>query len=190
VTRLTTAAVLLLAATHVPLKSAAADAPPSILPQRDVDVTYRAPVAGPGDTNVLQRLRFSAILHRQRLDLPTSGTWMVLDFTAHTMAMVRDQTHEIVDLPAPATAGQPGAGSGFTKLAAASVDGLNCTNWRTIDTRGHETVACYTDDGVLLRASNKNGPMLEAVDVKYGVLPATVFMLPQSYSHQRPGVQP
>ena len=163
-----------------------ADQPPAVQPQRDVDVTYKVPVAGGGDMAILQRLRFSAALHRQRVDLPTSGNWMMLDFTAHTMAMVRDQSKEIVELPAPANASLPAGGAGFTRMGEASVAGLGCTEWRTRDTRGQETVACYTPDGVLLRARNDSATLMEAVQVNYTPLAASVFALPEGYSRQKP----
>jgi hypothetical protein len=165
---------------------ALADQPPAVQPQRDVDVTYKVPVAGQGNMAILQRLRFSAALRRQRVDLPTSGNWMMLDFANHTMAMVRDQSKEIVELPAPANAALPGAGAGFTRQGDATVAGLACTEWRTHDTRGQETVACYTADGVLLRARNDSGTLMEAVQVNYGALPEAVFALPDGYTRQKP----
>ena len=159
---------------------------PIVQPTRDVDVTYKVPVAGGNDMAILQRLRFSASLRRQRVDLPTSGNWMVLDFAAKQMAMVREESHEIVDLPAPDSASQPGGGAAFTRLGAARVAGFECTEWHTRDTRGQETVACYTADGVLLRARNESAVLMEAVDVKYAPQGAAVFALPEGYSHQKP----
>ncbi len=165
---------------------AKADAPPSVKPTRDVDVTYKVPVGAGGNTVVMQRLRFSAALHRQRVDLPTSGNWMMLDFATHRMAMVRDESHEIVDLPAPDSASLPAGGAGFTRVGQASVAGLDCTEWRTRDSRGEETVACYTPDGVMLRARNDTHTLMEAVSVHYGALPEAAFTLPDGYSHQTP----
>jgi len=161
---------------------------PQVQPTRDVDVTYKVPVAGGTDMAILQRLRFSASLRRQRVDLPTSGNWMMLDFATKQMAMVRDESHEIVDLPAPDSAAQPGGGAAFTRVGTARVAGLDCTEWHTRDTRGQETVACYTQDGVLLRARNESAVLMEAVDVKYAAQGADVFALPQGYSHQKPEV--
>jgi hypothetical protein len=158
---------------------------PIVQPTRDVDVTYKVPVAGGKDMAILQRLRFSASLRRQRVDLPTSGNWMMLDFATKQMAMVREESHEIVDLPAPDNAGQPGGGAGFRRLGTARVAGLDCTEWNTRDTRGQETVACYTSDGVLLRARNESAVLMEAVDVKYDPQGAEVFALPDGYSHQK-----
>jgi len=159
-----------------------------VQPTRDVDVTYKVPVAGGNDMAILQRLRFSASLRRQRVDLPTSGNWMMLDFATKQMAMVRDESREIVDLPAPENAGQPGGGAAFTRLGTARVAGLDCTDWHTRDTRGQETVACYTSDGVLLRARNESAVLMEAVDVRYAPQGAEVFALPEGYSHQKTSV--
>ncbi len=158
---------------------ARAEAPDAVRPTRDVDVTYRVPV-GSG-TAVLQRLRYSAGLHRQRVDLPTSGNWMMLDFAAHRMAMVRDETHEVVDLPAPQQSDAP-----FVRVGPAEVAGLACTEWRTRDSRGQESIACYTQDGVMLRARQEVRTLMEAIDVHYGTLPGAVFAVPEGYSHQRP----
>ena len=158
---------------------------PLLQPTRDVDVTYRVPVPGADNAALLQRLRWSAARHQQRVDLPTSGNWMVLDFAAHRMALVRDETHEVVDLPAPRSADQPDAGAGFMRRRPDTVAGLACTEWRTIDTRGQETLACYTDDGVLLRATAGTRVLMEAVGVKYETQGEGVFALPAGYTHQQ-----
>jgi hypothetical protein len=163
--------------------AALAEAPP-LRPLHDVDVTYKVPVPGTANTALLQRYRWSVATQRQRVDLPTSGNWMVLDFSAHRMALVRDETREVVDLPSPLSAEQPGAGAGYAKSGSASVAGLPCIEWRTIDTSGQQTLACYTDDGVLLRAEAKGRVLMEAISVKYGDQAAAVFETPAGYTHQ------
>ncbi len=156
---------------------------PVVQPTRDVDVTYRVPVPGGGDASLLQRLRWSAATRRQRVDLPAAGNWMVLDFGNHRMELVRDESREVVDLPAPRTAGQPGAG--YTREGAAQVAGLACTQWRTIDTRGEVTDACYTADGVLLRAVAGSRVLMEAVSVTYAPQGGELFVPPAGYAHQQ-----
>jgi hypothetical protein len=161
---------------------------PLVRPARDVDVTYKVPVAAPASGQsvaTLQRLRYSVALQKQRLDLPTSGTWMELDFAAGRLYAVRDSSREIVDLPAPPNALQPGGGAGFVREGSAVVAGQPCTEWRTRDTRGAETIACYTADGVLLRAMADGHVMTEAVSVNYASQPMGVFALPEGYSHQQ-----
>ena len=162
----------------------AQDAPP-LQPTRDVDVTYRVPVPGADSAALLQRLRWSALRHQQRVDLPTSGNWMMLDFATHRMAMVHDETREVVDLPAPPSAEQRGGNAGFVRAGSGTVAGLACTQWRTTDTRGQETLACYTDDGVLLRATAGTRVLMEAVGVKYETQGDAVFALPTGYTHQQ-----
>ncbi len=161
---------------------ALAQTAPVVQPTRDVDVTYRVPVPGAADTFLLQRLRWSAANRQQRVDLPTSGNWMVLDFAAHRMALVRDDSREVIDLPSPQSADQPGGGAGYARVAASSVAGVACTEWRTVDTRGQETLACYTDDGVLLRATSGTRTLMEAVHVNYEAQAASVFQTPAGYA--------
>ncbi len=174
-------AVLLLCAAG----PAMADTPPALRPLRDVDITYKVPVPNGGDQALLQRLRWSAATQRQRVDLPTSGNWMVLDFQNHRMSLVRDDSREVIDLPSPLSAEQPGGGAGFTRIGPATVNGLACTQWRTIDSRGEETQACYTDDGILLRASAGPRTLMEAITVKYAPQDNSVFQTPPSYTHQQ-----
>jgi hypothetical protein len=108
---------------------------------------------------------------------------MVLDYVTHRMTLVRDESRELVEVPAPDNATQP---AGFALVGPAQVAGLPCTEWRTRDTRGQATVACYTDDGVLLRARGDRGVLMEAIDVGYRPQGADVFALPQGYSRQQP----
>jgi hypothetical protein len=172
------ATLCLLAASPAAL---AADVP-VVQPMHDVDVTYKVPVPGADNTALLQRLRWSASLRRQRVDLPTSGNWMVLDFAAHRMLLVRDDTRTILALPAPPD--PPPSAAGFARAGDAVVAGLPCTEWRTRDTRGGETLACYGPDGVLLRATSGDRVLMEAVSVHNAPQPADVFDVPAGYTRQ------
>jgi hypothetical protein len=154
---------------------------PIVQPTHDVDVTYKVPVPGADDTALLQRLRWSASLRRQRVDLPTSSSWMVLDFAAHRMLMVRDDTRTILTLPAPP---DPPTAAGFARAGEAVVAGLTCTEWRTTDSRGGETLACYAPDGVLLRATSGGRVLMEAVSVHDEPQAADVFEVPAGYTRQ------
>ncbi len=175
-------ALLVAALLAGPLAARAADAP-LLQPSRDVDVTYRVPVPGGVDVSLLQRLRWSAARRLQRVDLPSSGNWMVLDFTAHHMAMVRDDSREVLDLPGPQAADQPA--DGYVRAGSARVAGLDCTQWRTTDTRGEPTLACYTADGVLLRATEGPRVLMEAVSVTFAAQPAAIFQPPAGYTHRQ-----
>jgi hypothetical protein len=163
---------------------ARAEAPP-IRPLRDVDVTYKVPVPELKDTALMQRYRWSVAAQTQRVDMAGSANWMVLDFTTHRMSLVHDDSHEVVDAPAPPEA-DPGAGS-FARFGNDKVAGRACTVWRTVDTRGAATLACYTQDGVLLRAQSGSKVVMEAVSVDYAAQDPSIFRIPAGYAHQQGG---
>ncbi len=164
-----------------------AEAPPA-RPLRDVDVTYKVPVPDQTDTTLMQRYRWSAAAQTQRVDMEGSDNWMVLDFRSHHMSLVHDASHEVVDAPAPLEADQ--ASMSFSRAGDDVVAKLACTVWRTVDTRGAETLACYTPDGVLLRAQSGGKVVMEAVSVVYAAQDAALFLPPTGYAHRqdpRPG---
>ena len=161
---------------------ALAEAPPA-RPLRDVDVTYKVPVPDQKGTTLMQRYRWSVAAQTQRVDLAGSANWMVLDFNTHRMSLVHDDSHEVIDAPAPPEA-DPGLGS-FARAGDDTVAGLACTMWRTVDSRGAATLACYTRDGVLLRAQAGSKVMMEAVSVDYAAQDSSIFRLPAGYAHQQ-----
>ncbi len=159
---------------------------PVTTPTRDVDVTYRA---GEGDKAVIQRSRWSAGGQKMRLDTPTPGVYVIVDYAARTLAMVSDRDHGVLDLPAPPGA-MPGqavpSSTAFTRRGDSKVAGLSCSEWETTDTQGQATLACFTDDGVLLEARHGEQVLVQATRVAYGTLDASAFVVPQSYSHEAP----
>lgn len=158
---------------------------PATVPTRDVDVTYRA---GQGDQAVTQRSRWSAEARKMRLDTPTPGVYMIVDYAAQTLAMVSDADRGVLDLPTP-TAGLPGQNSTtatFTRRSGNQVAGLACTEWETVDSQGQATLACFTSDGVLLEARRGAQVVVQAVRVAYGPQDASAFAVPPSYSHLAP----
>ena len=179
------AALLIACATAAAHAPARAQDVPVVQPSRDVDVTYRVPVPGPGNASLLQRLRWSATSRRQRVDLPTSGGWMVMDFGAHRMWIVHDETRTVIDLAAPPDIAPSAAN--FTKGSPLVVASTPCTEWRTRDGSGQDTDVCYTQDGVLLRVRSGSQALLEAISIKYDLQPESVFAVPDGYSHQGSG---
>lgn len=167
--------------------SAAADPDrPVTTPTRDVDVTYRA---GQGDKAVVQRSRWSAGGRKMRLDTPTPGVYVIVDYAARTLAMVSDRDRGVLDLPVPPGA-MPGqavsSSTAFTRRGDSKVAGLPCGEWETTDTQGQATLACFTEDGVLLEARHGEQVLVQATRVAYGTLDAAAFIVPQSYSHEVP----
>ena len=158
------------------------DRPPA-LPTRDVDVTYKA---GQGEQTVVQRSRWSAALRKLRVDAPTPGVYAIADYAARTLSMVSEPAHGVLDLDG-AEAAFPGAAGGtasFVRQGGSQVAGLPCTEWETADRQGQPMLACYTEDGVLLRARHGAQVFVQATRVAYGALDAATFVVPPSFSHK------
>lgn len=168
--------IVLLAA--LPLAPAAAQDRPSLIPARDVDVTYRTERAG---QVIEQRSRFDATLQRTRLDMPTPGLYSILDHRAHTLSIVSDPERGVIDMPS-AAAGQPGAGA-YTRHGQDQVAGLSCTEWETRDSQDQPVLTCFTPDGVMLRARRGLAVLAVATRVTYGPLDPALFAAPAGYGH-------
>ena len=131
----------------------AADRPPTI-PLRDVDVTYQVAQPVEGGPALSQRMRWSVAAGRLRVDPPTPGLFMIVDYPAKRMSVVKIADRAVLDLPTAAP-GLPGAAAGaFAARDGAVVAGLACANWQTTDAAGQDTLLCLTPDGVMLRASH------------------------------------
>ncbi len=160
---------------------------PAITPQRDVDVTYAiaSPVAGSAPLS--QRMRWSVGSGRLRVDPPAQDMYMVVDYRARRMMVVRPSDRAVLDLDA-AGPGLPGAPSDgqFARQAAESIAGLACTDWQTLDAAGVTAVICLTADGVMLRASREGQILLQATSVSYAPQDAAAFDTPAGYRHITP----
>jgi hypothetical protein len=160
----------------------AADRPPT-MPQRDVDVTYQVAQPIEGGPALSQRMRWSVATGRLRVDPPSPGLYMIVDYTAKRMSVVKPADRAVLDLPTAAP-GLPGAPAGdYTRQDAAVVAGLPCTNWRTTDAGGHPTLLCLTADGVMLRASQGGQVLLQATTVSYGPQDPAAFVPPDGFRH-------
>jgi len=122
-----------------------------------------------------------------RLDTPTPGVYVIVDYLAQTMAMVSDGDRGVLDLLVP-PGGLPGQASAarYSRLGEAMVAGLPCTDWETVDSQGQAAIACFTADGVLLEARQGGAVLVQAVRVAYGPLDAGLFTVPPGYSHDVP----
>jgi hypothetical protein len=160
---------------------------PPITPQRDVDITYTMAQPIQGGPPLSQRMRWSVAAGKLRVDPPSPGLYMIVDYHAKRMAVVKDSERAVLDLNAAAP-GLPGAPSGaaFTRGSVDQAAGLACTNWQTTDARGHPTQICITADGVLLRASEDGHTLLEATRVAYGAQDPAAFLPPDGYRHITP----
>jgi len=173
---------IMLAALAISGAALAQERPP-ITPTRDVDVTYRVPQAeaGPAAARILeQRMRYSANLRRQRVDPPTPGLYVIMDFAAHRMSTIRPAERMALDMPTPAdsASAQP-----FARKGDVTIAGNPCTEWLTRDAAGEATLVCITADGVMLRAAAAGRLLVEATSVRYETQDPSLFAVPPGFSH-------
>lgn len=170
---------------------AAAQEKPATIPSRDVDVTYSLTQLIAGDPLLTQRMRWSVSSGRLRVDPPARDMYMVIDYRARRMEVVRPSDHAVLDMDASGP-GMPGAPSDghFTREAADQVAGLACTNWQTLDSMGDTAVVCITADGVMLRASREGHVLLQAASVTYAPQDPAAFDIPAGYRHITPPPKP
>jgi hypothetical protein len=161
---------------------------PLLLPSHDVDVTYRAgdPRDGPA---VEQRVRWLAASQTMRIDPPTPGLHVIIDYAARRMSVVRDATRSVVEMAAPdSMAGMTAVKAGaFVRRGEASVAGRACTEWQTQDRDAHPVLVCITDDGVLLRVGSVEQARVSAVSVQYSPQDPQAFRIPPDYVRRTAG---
>ena len=164
---------------------------PAIFPTRDVDVLYRMPQAdAPGGPRVLeQRMRYGVSSHKLRVDPPSPGLYMIVDYASHHLETIRDAERMVMEIEAPGP--MPGgagtsAAARFQRHGTAQVAGMACTEWETKDASGQPALVCLTDDGVLLRAAGGGRVLLEAMRVTYGTIDPTAFRIPDGYQRITP----
>ncbi|MGI4746092.1 MAG: hypothetical protein ACRYGI_16865 [Janthinobacterium lividum] len=172
---------------------------PFVVPQHDVDVLYAVPLpvaAGQGSLQagqpvkaIEQRMRFAASLQRQRVDPPGPGTYMITDYRTGQLIMVQPGQRIATSIPAP---GGPIASPGiratgdYSRLGVQTIAGVSCTDWRTRDDSGNQSVVCLTEDGVMLRAMQADHVLVQAIRVAFDRQEPSLFEVPAGYSLQRP----
>ncbi len=179
---------VLVALAALPFAAHAASAPeaapagaPRLMPTRDVAVIYRTEQ---GDHSLEQRVRWSAAEQRMRIDPPTPGLFVLIDYAAHRMELVRERDHSVLELAAPASV--PGLGAqrsgAYERRGTEVIAGLACTDWRSRDLAGRDTRICATDDGVVLKVWQGDRALATASEVRYVPQEAALFRAPAGYS--------
>lgn len=158
----------------------AADAQPTIIPTRDVDVLYQADEGG---QMLEQRLRWDVKDQLMRVDSPSPSLWMLVSYRNRQIYMVNDQQKSILEIPAKAgpLPGQPG-GANFVRRGQEEVADYPCTQWEATDSQGQPTLACLTSDGVLLQAMRGRLVLIQAKHLTYGPQDPALFKLPNGYT--------
>lgn len=179
-------------------RPAAAQPAPSLIPTRDVAITYRT-VGGPGQT-ITMDMAWLAAEGLLRVTVPGVG-WSVADHRAGTGFIVIEEGRRIMDMPPRVLRGQlgPPPGSSFTREGGDRVAGQPCTNWRYAGA-GQEGRICVTGDGVMLRSLLIPGPMgapagsgpgggsagLEATQLRFAAQDPARFRMPEGYARVQP----
>jgi hypothetical protein len=156
---------------------------PLLRPSRDVDVTYRA-TAPPDGSAIEQRVRWLAAAQVMRIDPPSPGLHVIIDYVARRMSVVRDGIRSVVEMAAPDNpAGVIGgqAPVSFVRRGQATVAGQTCTEWQTQDREARPALVCITQDGVLLRAGTAEQVRVSAVAVRYAPQDPAAFRIPADY---------
>lgn len=167
----------------------AADHPPT-RPTRDVDVVYQTVRDIAGHEQVLsQRTRWAVSLGKERVDPPTAGLYVLVDFRTRKLMAVHPAQREVTEVDAGAALDTPGTASGgnFTLAGTDTVAGLPCSLWSTRDASGQPAVICLTADGVLLRATSGDHVLVEATSVSYGAMDPALFDPPAGFKRRSPG---
>lgn len=172
--------------------SARAGAPaPLVTPLADTDVTYD--IAGAGGKTLGQRMRWRADGWLQRIDPGDSATYMLTDYRAGMLTVVDVAHHARTSMAVPmvqfAPPGVPGPGK-WTRGAEEEIAGASCTDWTGQDSDGHETVFCYTSDGVLLAASRGGKTFLRATTLSHAPVSEKIFILPKGFHEIAPKARP
>ena len=162
---------------------------PATIPLRDVDVTYRMVQPVPGGPALAQRMRWSVATGKLRVDPPSPSLYMIVDYKARQMIVVRPPERTVVDMDAAGPGLPVSAAGSFARLGVQQVAGLPCTDWQTLDTAGRTVVVCITGDGVMLRASQAGRVLLEATGVNYAVQDEAAFMAPDGFRHVKQGAR-
>lgn len=178
---------LLLAALLLGSRVASADDRPPTLPMRDVDVTYIVPTPAGA---ARQRLRFSALRQKLRIDPPGGGLYVVIDFLAGRMFTVREADRSVIEMAAP-KAWMPGLGHAhYARRNATVVSGVSCTEWQTTDSEGHDVRICFDDDGVMIRATTQTpageATLALATALSREAQSPVTFLVPTSYRRLAP----
>ncbi len=169
---------------------ARAETPPFASPQCDADITYRMQVPGaPAQAAPLsQRLRVQAGTGLQRIDPPSAGTeagtYMITDGRSGRMIVVQPGNRSAVQVPSPGgRLPPPGerASGDYQRLGQERIAGNACTDWRTRDRLGQESVVCLTEDGMLLQVAQQGRVLAQAVRLDRSAQPASVFAVPPGY---------
>jgi hypothetical protein len=164
---------------------------PYVTPAVDTDITYVLTPAQDGLAPAHQRMRWQAAGLKQRLDPEGGSVYMITTWKNRTLSVVDESRGRVSTMPMPgqqdlALPGQRPASGTYARVGQSIVAGEACQLWRTVDTEGHESDACYTADGILLQVVQQGRIMVRALTVSRAAQPDSVFEVPAGLVVQAP----
>lgn len=153
---------------------------PNLLPERDVDITYR--VTTVSEKPIKQRVRWLAAKHMQRIDSPGGAVSLANRTTAY-VTILNSRTKTYVRLEeAPDGAFRVDPTASFTQGGKSKAAGLSCNEWSWVETSTQNPrTLCVTDDGVILRMTENGRTLFEATSVTYHRANPRTFEVPSDY---------
>lgn len=190
-------AALLLGVAALVLEAVPARAEPNPFasPQHDADITYAIPVAAapgrdgqPATVGLTQRLRVQAATGLQRIDPPSAGAYMVTDGHTGRMLVIQPQRRTATMVPSQGgrlpPLGERATGA-YQRVGPRTVAGAGCTDWRTHDETGQDSVVCLTDDGMLLQVVQDGRIRAQAIRLDRSPQPDSLFAVPAGFSLEK-----
>lgn len=157
---------------------------PRLVPMRDVDITYK--ITRLHQPTVIERVRWSAAEHLERVDGPAKST-SIFDRNRGEITILNGASRTYRRLEgAPRWPIEPEPDAVFKRGGEAVVAGLHCTEWSWTEDAGTHTL-CGTADGVLLRLVIEGKTAVEARSVSFYHQPPKLFEVP---SHYTPALAP
>jgi hypothetical protein len=172
---------------------------PQLAPTRDVAIIYSLPGGDMGGAAQKLQASYADSGRRIRLDFFRFSeakvpfvTW-IYDANRDRLTQVLPERREYTVQESP---GRPVPGEfltdemQFEKQRMAAVAGQPCQNWsiKSSDPVANGTVACITDEGVLLRMAAPDQtvpPVMVARSVQYGALAESLFLPPPGFMRAR-----
>jgi hypothetical protein len=151
---------------------------PEVLPTRDVDISYQ--ITRPNHPTIVERRRWLANEHLQRVDGPDKAT-TIFDRNRGEFILLNpaNRTYRKFE-GSPRQPMTPEKGTALTHRGDSVVAGLRCVDWSwTEDVETH--TVCLTSDGVLLRLVVDGNKVIEARSVSYGQQRPELFEVPPGY---------
>jgi hypothetical protein len=156
-----------------------AEAQPTLLPTRDVDIRYD--VTRPQEPKVRERVRWLASQHLERVDGKGRST-SIFDRDGHVVTLLTPATRTFRKVDqAPRRPSEPPTGTVLTRGADAVIARLPCTDWSWTED-GEKHTVCVTADGVILRLIVDGQTFREAHSVKYAPQKPDLFQAPANYT--------